>query len=349
MGLAGRVSSREVAVFMRLLATMIAAGLPLVHSLNVLAGQQERRRFREIIRQVVANIEAGESLAGAMRRHPEAFSELGVSMVAVGEAAGALDTVVARLSEFLEESRAMARKVKAALVYPTMIVAVSFPAVGVMLAIVVPTFEDIFAQAGAALPIPTRAAIAASDALRGHWWVLVAAVAALGATLHRLRRTPRGRLATDRLLLSLPLLGELVRKTSVARFARSLGTLVSSGVPILQGLEVTAKTAGNRVVRDAIMRSRASIAGGATIAQPLEASGAFPPMVVRMIEVGEQTGALDEMLHRIADLYEEEVDVALEAIVAMIEPVMIAVLGVVVGAIVVAMYLPIFEMTATVG
>ena len=349
VGVAGGVSSREVAVFTRLFATMIAAGLPLVHSLHVLSGQQERRRFRDVIRKMVADIEAGESLAGAMRRHPGVFSELSVSLVAVGEAAGALDTVLARLSEFLERSRATARKVKAALVYPTMIVAVSVPAVGILLAIVVPTFEEMFAQAGTALPLPTRAVVAASDALRGYWWALFGVLAAFGAAAHRLRRGRKGRLATDRLLLSLPLLGGLIRKTSVARFTRSLGTLVSSGVPILQGLEVTARTAGNRVIHDAVMRSRASIAGGATIAQPLEASGAFTPMVVRMIEVGEQTGALDEMLNRVADLYEEEVDVALEAVIAMIEPAMIAVLGIVVGAIVVAMYLPIFEMTGAVG
>ena len=343
------VPAREVVVFTRLFATMIAAGLPLVQSLNILARQQENRMFRRVIREMVSDVEAGDTLAGAMGRHRKVFSELSVSLVAAGEAAGALDTILARLADFLEKHNALARKMKAALIYPAVIVGVAIPAVAVLLVFVIPTFEEMFATAGVPLPLPTRTVIAASGAVQDRWWALLGALAAFAALLRYARGTRRGRLATDRLLLAVPLLGDLLRKAAVSRFTRTLGTLVASGVSILRGLEVTARTAGNRVIHDAVMRSRASIAGGATIARPLEESGAFTPMAVRMVEVGEQTGALDEMLARVADFYEQEVDTALEAVVAMVEPVMIVVLGVVVGGMIVAMYLPIFEMVTAVG
>ncbi len=343
------VPAREVAVFTRLFATMIAAGLPLVQSLNILARQQENRTFRRVIREMVRDVEAGDTLAGAMGRHRKVFSELSVSLVAAGEAAGALDTILARLADFLEKHDALARKMKAALIYPAVIVGVAIPAVAVLLVFVIPTFEEMFATAGVPLPLPTRTVIAASGAVQDRWWALLGALAAFAALLRYARGTRGGRLATDRLLLAVPLLGDLLRKAAVSRFTRTLGTLVASGVSILRGLEVTARTAGNRVIHDAVMRSRASIAGGATIARPLEESGAFTPMAVRMVEVGEQTGALDEMLARVADFYEQEVDTALEAAVAMVEPVMIVVLGVVVGGVIVAMYLPIFEMVTAVG
>lgn len=343
------VPAREVVVFTRLFATMIAAGLPLVQSLNILARQQENRTFRRVIREMVRDVEAGDTLAGAMGRHRKVFSELSVSLVAAGEAAGALDTILARLADFLEKHNALARKMKAALVYPAVIVGVAIPAVAVLLVFVIPTFEEMFATAGVPLPLPTRTVIAASGAVQDRWWAMLGALAAFAALLRYARGTRGGRLATDRLLLAVPLLGDLLRKAAVSRFTRTLGTLVASGVSILRGLEVTARTAGNRVIHDAVMRSRASIAGGATIARPLEESGAFTPMAVRMVEVGEQTGALDEMLARVADFYEQEVDTALEAVVAMVEPVMIVVLGVVVGGMIVAMYLPIFEMVTAVG
>lgn len=349
MALTRGVSAREVAVFTRLFATMISAGLPLVRSLDILARQQENKRFREVIREMVRNLEAGDTLAGAMGRHRSAFSELSVSLVAAGEAAGALDTILARLSDFLEKHNALARKTKAALMYPAMIVGVTVPAVAILLVFVIPTFENMFATAGVPLPAPTRLVIAASGVVQHYWWSLPCGAAALAVLLRYARSTRRGRLVTDRLLLAVPLAGGILRKAAVARFTRTLGTLVASGVSILQGLEVTAKTAGNRVIHDAVMKSRASIAGGATISRPLEETGAFTPMVVRMIEVGEQAGALDEMLARIADFYEQEVDTALEAVVAMVEPVMIVVLGVVVGGMIVAMYLPIFEMISAVG
>lgn len=338
-----RVSQREVVVFMRLFATMIGAGLPLVQSLSILARQSDKG-FRKVVRSLIHDLESGDTLAGAMGRHPKVFTELSVNMVSAGEAAGALDTILARLAEFLEKNGALGRKMRTAMVYPAMILGVAVPTVAILLVFVIPTFETMFASSGVPLPLPTRFVIGASEVLKGYWWVLLAVAAAVIVLLDRVRRTEPGRLLADRLLLSIPVLGNLLRKAAVARFTRTLGTLVVSGVSILEGLEVTAKTAGNRVIHDAVMKSRASIAGGNTIAGPLEESGAFTPMVVRMVEVGEQTGGLDEMLERIADFYDEEVDSALEALIAAVEPAMIVVLGVVVGGMIVAMYLPIFDM-----
>ena len=343
------IPAREVTVFTRLFATMIDAGLPIVPSLDILARQTNHRAFRKVIRELVYDVQSGHTLADAMRRHPWVFSELSVNMVAAGEAAGALDTILRRLSEFLEKTHSLARKVRAALIYPAMIVGVTIPAVAILLVFVIPTFEAMFASAGVPLPMPTRLVIRASVLVQGYWWTMVILCVALAAVALRVRGTDRGRLLMDRFALGIPILGDLLRKAAVARFTRTLGTLVASGVSILEGLEVTANTAGNRVIRDAVMRSRASIAGGATIAGPLEQSGAFTPMVVRMVEVGEQTGGLDDMLTRLADFYDEEVDAALEVLVAAVEPVMIVVLGVVVGGMIVAMYLPIFDMMKLVG
>ncbi|MXV95563.1 MAG: type II secretion system F family protein [Gemmatimonadetes bacterium] len=343
------VPAREVTVFTRLFSTMIGAGLPIVPSLNILARQTKNRAFRKVIQELLYDVQSGDTLAGAMRRHPRVFSELSVNMVAAGEAAGALDTILQRLSDVLEKTHSLARKVRAALIYPAMIIAVTVPAVAILLVFVIPTFETMFASAGVPLPVPTRVVIGASGLIQGYWWVTVLFLLAALAAAVRVRGTERGRLLTDRVTLGIPILGDLLRKAAVARFTRTLGTLVASGVSILEGLEVTANTAGNRVIRDAVMKSRASIAGGATIAGPLEESGAFTPMVVRMVEVGEQTGGLDDMLTRVADFYDQEVDAALEVLVAAVEPVMIVVLGIVVGGIIVAMYLPIFDMMKLVG
>lgn len=339
-----RVSQREVVVFMRLFATMIGAGLPLVQSLDILARQTGKGFLHRVILSLIRDVESGDTLAGAMGRHPRVFSELSINMVAAGEAAGALDTILGRLADFLEKHAALGRKVRTAMVYPAMILGVAVPTVAILLVFVIPTFQTMFASSGVPLPLPTRFVIGASGAVKSYWWGLLIAAAACAAALDRFRRTPAGRLLADRVLLSIPVLGGLLRKAAVARFTRTLGTLVASGVSILEGLEVTARTAGNRVIHDAVMKSRASIAGGNTIAGPLEESGAFTPMVVRMVEVGEQTGALDEMLARIADFHDEEVDRALEALIAAVEPLMIVVLGVVVGGMIVAMYLPIFDM-----
>ena len=344
-----RVSRREVAVFIRLLATMIEAGLPLVGSLATLARQTDSRPFREVIRRVIHDLQSGDTLADAIRRHPKVFPELSVNMVAAGEAAGALDTILGRLSGFLEKSHALGRKVRAAMMYPAMIFAITIPAVAILLVFVIPTFETMFASAGVPLPGPTRLVIGASALVQRYWWALPGIGIAGALTLMRLRSRRRGRLAIDRFVLSIPVLGDLLRKAGIARFTRTLATLVASGVSILDGLDITARTAGNQVIHDAVMRSRASIAAGATIAGPLQESGAFTPMVVRMVEVGEQTGALDEMLEHVADFYDREVDAALDVLIAAVEPVMIVVLGVVVGGMIVAMYLPVFDMINLVG
>ena len=344
-----RISTREVVVFTRLFATMIGAGLPLIQALNILAKQTENKAFREVIHDLVGDVESGATLAGAMGRRRQAFSSLSVNMVAAGEAAGALDTILGRLSDFLEKNHALGRKIRAAMIYPAMIFAVAIPAVAILLMFVIPTFQSMFESAGVALPLPTRVVIAASDLMKSYWWALLATGVAAIALLRRFRSTLRGRRVTDGVLLKVPIMGDLLRKAAVARFTRTLGTLVASGVPILDGLEVTARTAGNQVIHDAVMEARASIAGGETIAGPLRNSGVFTPMVVRMIEVGEQTGGLDEMLERIADFYDREVDTSLEALIAAVEPLMVVVLGVVVGGMIVAMYLPIFDMINVVG
>ena len=344
-----RVPNREVVVFTRLFATMVGAGLPIVQSLDVLARQTENETLRGVIRSMIADVEAGSSLAGAMSRHPAAFPGLTVDMVAAGEAGGALDTILLRLADYLEKNEALARKVRSALVYPAMIVAVAVPAVVVMMLFVVPTFEALFASAGVSLPLPTRVVIGVSEALQKGWWALLGLLLGLAATGRHAWRTGRGRLAADRFMLGVPVAGSVVGKAAVSRFTRTLGTLVASGVPILEGLEITAKTAGNRVVHDAVMRARASIAGGDTISDPLAESGVFPPVVVRMIQVGEQTGALDEMLARIADFHDQQVDTAVAALLSAVEPALVVVLGIVVGGLIVSLYLPIFEMMSAVG
>lgn len=344
-----RVPNREVVVFTRLFATMVGAGLPIVRSLDVLARQTENKTLRRVIQAMIADVESGSTLAGAMRRHPRVFPDLSVDMVVAGEASGALDTILLRLADYLEKNEALARKVRSAMVYPAMIVAVSVPAVVVMLLFVVPTFEEMFASAGVALPAPTRLVIGASGALKEWWWAFLGLVLALAGGTRHAWGTVGGRLAADRFMLGVPVAGAVVRKAAVSRFTRTLGTLVASGVPILEGLEVTAKTAGNRVVHDAVMKARASIAGGDTISGPLAESGVFPPVVVRMIHVGEQTGALDKMLARVADFHEQEVDTAVASLLSAVEPAMVVVLGLVVGGMIVSLYLPIFEMMSAVG
>jgi len=289
-------------------------------------------------------VESGHTLADAMGKHPKVFSELFVNMVAAGEAGGILDTILLRLATFLEKNDALIRKIKGAMVYPAVILTVAIGAVAVLLIFVIPTFQTMFAAAGIPLPLPTRIVIGMSQVLQGFWWAIGAAIVGAVFLIRYIYTTDQGRLAIDKLMLTLPILGDMQRKAAVARFTRTLGTLVSSGVSILEGLEITAKTAGNRVIHDAVMGSRASIAGGETISGPLKESGVFPPMVVQMINVGEQTGGLDEMLSKIADFYDEEVDAAVEALLAAMEPIMIVFLGGVVGGMIVAMYLPIFDM-----
>ena len=338
------IKTRDIVIFTRQFATMINSGLPLVQSLDILAEQTENQHLRKVIQEVLYDVESGNTLADALGRHPRVFTELYVNMVAAGEAGGILDTILLRLATFLEKNDALIRKIKGAMIYPGVILTVAALAVIILLIFVIPTFQNMFDAAGIPLPMPTRIVIGASAFLQAFWWALGIGVILAAVALRQIYRTDGGQLFLDRLLLNMPILGDLQRKAAVARFTRTLGTLVSSGVSILEGLEITAKTAGNRVIHDAVMGSRASIAGGETIAGPLKESGVFPPMVVQMINVGEQTGGLDEMLTKIADFYDEEVDAAVEALLAVMEPIMIVVLGTVVGGMIVAMYLPIFDM-----
>jgi type IV pilus assembly protein PilC len=338
------VSTRDIVIFTRQFATMINSGLPLVQSLDILAEQTENEALRKTISEVLYDVESGHTLADAMGKHNKIFTELYVNMVAAGEAGGILDTILLRLATFLEKNDALVRKIKGAMIYPAVIFSVAGGAIVILLAFVIPTFQQMFEAAGIPLPLPTRIVIGMSAFLQAWWWALGAGIIGAVVGIRAYYKTPAGNLMIDKVLLAMPILGDLQRKAAVSRFTRTLGTLVSSGVSILEGLEITAKTAGNRVIHDAVMGSRASIAGGETIAGPLKESGVFPPMVVQMINVGEQTGGLDEMLSKIADFYDEEVDAAVEALLAAMEPIMIVVLGVIVGGMIVAMYLPIFDM-----
>ncbi|GIW52658.1 MAG: type II secretion system protein F [Gemmatimonadales bacterium] len=340
----GRIPTRDVVVFTRQFATMINSGLPLVQALDILAKQTDNKILAAVTKEVVYDVESGHTLADALSKHPNAFSQLYVNMVAAGEAGGILDTILLRLATFLEKNDAIVRKVKGAMIYPAVIFSVAAIAVVVLLIFVIPTFQNMFASVNLELPLPTRIVIGLSDILQGFWWLIGGTIAAVAFGIKRYYATPNGQLVLDRLMLKLPVLGDVLRKSAVSRFTRTLGTLIASGVSILEGLEITAKTAGNRVIHDAIMESRGSIAGGETIAVPLEKSGVFPPMVTSMIAVGEATGGLDEMLTKIADFYDDEVDAAVSNLLSLMEPVMIVVLGVIVGGMIVAMYLPIFDM-----
>jgi type IV pilus assembly protein PilC len=345
---AQRIKTRDLVIFTRQFATMINAGLPLVQSLTILAQQTENKALAEVTRAVVYDVESGNTLADAFSKHPRAFTDLYVNMVAAGEAGGILDTILLRLATFLEKNDALMRKVKGAMIYPGVILTVASIAITVLLVFVIPVFQSMFASVNLELPLPTRIVISLSDILIGYWWAILLSIGAVIFGIRRYYGTLNGRKTIDALLLKSPVLGDLLRKSAVSRFTRTLGTLISSGVSILEGLEITAKTAGNMVIHDAVMASRQSIAGGETIAAPLEKSKVFPPMVISMIAVGEQTGGLDEMLTKIADFYDEEVDVAVSALLSLMEPMMIVFLGVVVGGMVVAMYLPIFDMMNTV-
>jgi type IV pilus assembly protein PilC len=338
------VKTRDVVIFTRQFATMINAGLPLVQALDILAQQTENKVLAGVTRQVVYDVESGQTLADALRKHPKAFSDLYVNMVAAGEAGGILDTILQRLAQFLEKNDAIIRKVKGAMVYPAVIMSVAVIAVTVLLIFVIPTFQNMFASVQLELPLPTRIVIGASNALKHYWWLVIGAIVLGIFSINRYYKTAAGRLQIDTMLLRFPVIGDVLRKSAVSRFTRTLGTLISSGVSILDGLEITARTAGNMVIHNAVMESRASIAGGDTIAAPLQRSKVFPPMVISMIAVGEQTGGLDEMLSKIADFYDEEVDAAVSTMLSLMEPIMIVVLGVIVGGMVVAMYLPIFDM-----
>ncbi len=338
------IKTRDIVIFTRQFATMINSGLPLVQSLNILAAQTESPKLKDVTRAVVYDVEAGNTLADAFSKHPTAFTQLYVNMVAAGEAGGILDTILLRLATFLEKNDKLVRKVKSAMIYPGVILTVAIGAITVLLIFVIPVFRDMFASVNAELPLPTRIVMGMSDFLKSFWPAILIGVGFLTFAFKRWYATPSGMRRVDGFMLGMPILGDVLRKSAVSRFTRTLGTLISSGVSILDGLEITAKTAGNTIIQDAIMASRSSIAGGDTIAAPLEKSGVFPPMVISMIAVGEQTGGLDEMLSKIADFYDDEVDVAVSGLLSLMEPVMILFLGVVVGGMIVAMYLPIFNL-----
>jgi type IV pilus assembly protein PilC len=345
----GAIKMRDIVIFTRQFSTMINAGLPLVQALDILSNQSENPALKDVTKQVVYDVESGNTLADSLRKQPKAFTELYVNMVAAGEAGGILDTILLRLAVFMEKNDALVRKVKGAMIYPGVIMSVAAIAITVLLVFVIPTFQSMFESANIPLPFMTRIVIDMSKALKNYWWAMLGGIGISAWAIRKYYGTSDGQLVIDRLLLKAPVLGDVLRKSAVSRFTRTLGTLISSGVSILDGLEITAKTSGNRVIQDAIMESRASIAGGETISAPLRKSQVFPPMVISMINVGEQTGGLDEMLTKIADFYDEEVDAAVSGLLALMEPVMIVFLGVVVGGMVVAMYLPIFDMVNAAG
>ena len=339
-----KVAAKNLAVFTRQFSVMIDAGLPLVQCLDILGNQEEDKNFAAVILQTRSDVEAGASLADAMRKHPKTFDPLFTNMIAAGEAGGILDTILKRLATYIEKAVKLAGQVKSAMIYPVAVIVIAGGVVGVILWKVIPTFASLFSGLGADLPLPTRVVIALSDNLVRYFPFILVAGGVGSYMFKRYYGTDNGRRTVDATTLKMPVLGNIMRKIAVARFCRTLSTLISSGVPILDGLEITAKTSGNAIVEDAIMTTRKSIERGETISVPLKDTNVFPPMVTQMIGVGEATGALDTMLGKIADFYEEEVDTAVAGLLTLLEPIMIAVLGVVVGGIVIAMYLPIFDL-----
>jgi len=344
--LGGGVTTRDLAIFTRQFATMINAGLPLVQCLDILSKQTEKENFRTTIAQVMRDVEAGTTLAEALgkKEHSKVFDELFVNMVEAGEAGGILDNILQRLATYIEKAEALKRKIKGAMVYPAVVMSVAVLATVFMLIFIIPTFARMFTGFGADLPLPTKIVMGLSTFLRSYWWILLGTVVVGAVAFQRYYITEKGHMQVDKLLLRVPVMGDVIRKGAVARFTRTLSTLISSGVPILNGLEITARTSGNRVIQEAIMSARASIREGETIAAPLRQSTVFPQMVVQMISVGEETGALDDMLGRIADFYDDEVDTAVDSLTSLIEPVMIVFMGGIVGGMVIAMYLPMFKL-----
>ena len=343
------VSQKDLVVFTRQFGTMIDAGLPLVQCLDILASQTENRAFGRILMDVKNHVEAGAPFSDALRRHPRVFDELFVNLVAAGEVGGILDTILARLAAYMEKAVKLKRQVKGAMVYPIAILCVAIAVIVVLLTKVIPAFQNMFREFKAgALPAPTRFVIGMSNSFLANWYYYFAASIAIVVGFSFMLKTDKGREIWDRLTLRIPVIGTVLRKVVVARFTRTLGTLLSSGVPILDSLEIVARTAGNVIVKKAILYARERISEGKDLASPLAETRVFPPMVVQMIGVGEQTGAMDTMLQKIADFYEDEVDVAVAALTSLLEPIMMVFLGVIVGGLVIAMYLPIFEMAGNI-
>ena len=344
-----KVTNKDIVIFTRQFSTMIDAGLPLVQGLNILADQAENPTFKVILKTLTKDVEGGSTLAEAMRKHPKVFSDLFVNLIAAGEIGGILDTILQRLATFIEKAEELKSKIKGALTYPIVVIAIAFIVIAVILIFVIPVFQDMFASFGQALPLPTQIVVNMSDFLKGNIHYLIGAIIAAVFLFKQYRNSKGGRKATDSLSLKLPIFGNLLKKTAVARFTRTLGTMLQSGVPILDSLEIVAKTAGNVIIEEIIYEVRGSIAEGQTIAEPLSENDIFPGMVIQMISVGEATGALDTMLEKIADFYDKEVDAAVDALTSMLEPLLMLFLGGSIGGLVVAMYLPIFSMAGAVG
>ena len=338
------VPAKNLAIFTRQFSVMIDAGLPLVQCLEILAKQEPNKHFATAILKVREDVEAGAALADAMKRHPKTFDALYSNMIAAGEAGGILDTILKRLAVYIEKAVKLKGEVKSAMIYPVAVIVIATLVVGAILWKVIPTFATLFAGLGAQLPLPTRVVIALSNGIVAYGWMVIIALGLIGYGVKSYYATDGGRRTIDRIMLKLPILGGILRKVAVARFCRTLSTLLASGVPILDGLDITARTAGNAIIEDAIQTTRTGIERGETISGPLRQTNVFPSMVVQMINVGETTGALDAMLAKIADFYEEEVDTAVAGLLTLMEPIMIAILGVVVGGIVIAMYMPIFDL-----
>ncbi len=347
--LQGGVEEKNVVVFCRIFSTMIDAGLPLIQCLGILAEQEENKAFAKILRTIKEEIEGGTSLTDALKKHPKVFDDLFVNLIAAGEAGGILDIVLARLSNYLENAMKLKAAVKSAMTYPITVLCIAAGVVTLLLLKVIPTFQKMFADMGGELPGPTQVVVGMSEFMQNYWWVLGVIIAAIVIGLKMFYKTEKGHWTIDVLLLKAPLIGNVLRKVAVAKFTRTLATMMSSGVPILEGLNIVSKTAGNVVIETAVVKTRQAISEGQSIAEPLSTSGVFPPMVVQMIAVGEATGALDIMLNKIADFYDDEVDAAVKGMTAMIEPLMMVFLGGVCGGMIIAMYLPIFKMASVVG
>jgi type IV pilus assembly protein PilC len=344
-----KITAKDVVIFTRQFSTMIDAGLPLVQGLNILAEQTENKTFQNVLKRVTKDVEGGSSLAEALKKHPKVFDGLYVNLVAAGEIGGILDTILQRLAAYIEKAEKLKTRIKGAMTYPIIVVAIAVLVIAVILIFVIPVFQEMFSSFGKALPVPTQIVVNMSDFLKGNIHYVIVGFILFVFAFKKYRNTKKGRKQTDALALKLPVFGNLLKKSAVARFTRTLGTMISSGVPILDALEIVAKTSGNVVLEEIIYEVRSSIAEGQTIAEPLSEADIFPRMVVQMISVGEATGALDTMLNKIADFYDDEVDAAVEALTSMLEPLLMVFLGGAIGGLVIAMYLPIFQMAAAMG
>lgn len=345
----GKVKPKDLAIFTRQFSVMIDAGLPLVQCLEILGAQQQDKGFQKIIEAVREDVEKGLTLQAALSKHPKAFNDLYVNMVGAGESGGILDVILQRLSGYIEKAVKLTAKVKGAMTYPVAVITIAIAVVVIIMVKVIPVFSAMYDGLGSKLPFPTLVCMALSSALINYSWLIIIAVALIVVGLRQYYKTPAGRLQIDAFMLKIPIIGDVLRKVAVARFCRTLGTLISSGVPILEGMDITARTAGNMVIQNAILKSKDAVEQGRNIATPLAETKVFPPMVVQMVGVGEATGALDAMLSKVADFYEDEVDNAVANLTSLMEPIMIAMLGGIIGFIVIAMYLPIFNLANVFG